>query len=147
MKIILTQDVKGSGKKGDIITVNDGYAKNFLIKKGYAIEATQSAMAENLAKKQAEQRNYDLQKQAAQELAQKINKDKVVIKIKTGENGKFFGSITSKEIAEQLTNKGYEIDKKQIVLPENIKGLGCFVIDIKLFAGVVAKLNVFVEAE
>ena len=147
MKIILTQDIKGSGKKGDIITVNDGYAKNFLIKKGYAIEATQSAMAENLAKKQAEQRNYDLQKQAAQKLAQKINKDKVVIKIKTGENGKFFGSITSKEIAEQLTNKGYEIDKKQIVLPENIKGLGCFVIDIKLFAGVVAKLNVFVEAE
>ena len=147
MKIILLQDVKGSGKSGDIITVNDGYAKNFLIKKGLAKEATPSAVAENIAKKQAQQRNYDLQKQAALDIAKRIEKEKIIIKIKTGENGKFFGSITSKEIAEQLISKGYDIDKKQINLNENIKGLGCFIIDIKLFSGVNAKLNVYVEAE
>ncbi len=147
MKIIFIQDVKGSGKKGEVKEVNDGYAKNFLIKKGLAREATPAAVKENQAKLDSIARTIELERQAAKELAKKAEKTKVIVKIKCGENGKPFGSITSKEISDALVAQGIDIDKKNLVLPENVKQLGCYQIEAKLYTGITAKISLFVEAE
>lgn len=147
MKVIFNQDVKGTGKKGQILEVSDGYAINFLIKKGLAKKADAVSISENQAQQAAQQRIIDLEIQAAKELAKKISGTKVVVKIKTGENGKFFGSVTSKEVAESLQAQGFEIDKKQIVLNDTIKQLGEYQIEVKLYTGISAKFNLVVEAQ
>lgn len=147
MKIILSQDVKGTGKKGQILEVSDGYAINFLIKKGFAKKADAISISENQAQKAAQQRIIDLEIQAAKELAKKVAGTKVVVQIKIGENGKFFGSVTSKEVAEALQTQGFQIDKKQIVLNDTIKQIGEYEVEVKLYAGISTKFKLLVEAQ
>ena len=147
MKVILNQDVKGQGKKGDLIEVSDGYARNFLLPKNLAIPATKENI--NVLKGQQESREYRQQKELeeAQETAKKINELSVVLRAKAGDNGKLFGSITSKDVSEALTEQHHiKIDKKKFVLPDGIKSLGTTQVDIKIHPGVLAKLKVNVES-
>ncbi len=147
MKVILNQDVKGQGKKGDLINVSDGYARNFLLPKNLAKEATKENL--NVMQGQKESQEYRKQKELeeAQELQKKIAELTVNIKAKAGENGKLFGSVTSKEIAEELKMQHHiKLDKKKFVLPDGIKTLGVTQVDIKLHPGVVGKLKVMVES-
>ena len=147
MKVILNQDVKGQGKKGDLIDVSDGYARNFLLPKNLAIPATKENI--NVLKGQQESREYRQQKELeeAKLTADKINEISVKLKAKAGDNGKLFGSITSKDVSEALTQQHHiKIDKKKFVLPDGIKTLGTTQVDIKVHPGVVAKLKVNVES-
>ena len=141
MKIVLLQDVKGTGKKGEIKEVSDGYAKNFLLKKGMAKVADNSALAENKTKQSADAFHKATEIANAKQIALKLKGKSVTLAIKCGENGKTFGSVTSKEIAEELVKLGFEIDKKKIELKETIKTVGNFTVTLKLFEGVVAKLK------
>ncbi len=147
MKVILNQDVKGQGKKGDLIDVSDGYARNFLLPKNLAIPATKENI--NVLKGQQESREYRQQKELeeAKLTADKINEISVKLKAKAGDNGKLFGSITSKDVSEALTEQHHiKIDKKKFVLPDGIKTLGTTQVDIKVHPGVIAKLKVNVES-
>ena len=136
MKVLLLQDVKDQGKKGEIVEVNDGYAKNFLIKKGLAKQATNQIINEVNQKNAANQRKLEIEKQEATKLAQRMNGSVVNLAMSTGENGKMFGSVTSKEIAEVLHFHGFDIDKKKIVIKEPIKALGRYNIEIKVYANI-----------
>lgn len=147
MKVVLLKDVKGTGKKGEIKEVSDGYAKNFLLKNGSAKVATASALNENSMQKEAHAYHKEMEKQDAKALAEKLKNVKLVMTIKCGENGKLFGSITTKEIAEQLKSKGYEIDKRKIELAQPIKATGVYIVSIKLHSEVSTKISVEVEAQ
>ncbi len=145
MKVILLEDVKNVGKKGNIINAKDGYARNFLFPKNLAIEAT-TVNLKNLenAKKHKEEKEKELLDEA-KKLEEELMKITVVMKSKTGENGKLFGSITTKEIAEQLEKEhGFSFDKKKIDLEEPIKSVGEYSVKIKLHTMVNAKLKVIV---
>ena len=142
MKVILTQDVKNQGKKGDIINVSDGYANNFLFARGLAVPATTGALNANAAQKAAAQRQFEADKAAAQEVAKKLKDVVLKFEIARGDNGKAFGSIGNKEISEELAKLGYEVDRKKIVVNQNLKSTGNYAIEIKLFAGVNAKVTV-----
>lgn len=148
MKVILKQDIKGVGKKDQIINANDGYARNFLFPKNLAVPANKGNMTNLQSKKSSEEHRKSLEKEAAIETKKKIEGILLKLPVKSGENGKVFGSITSKEIGENL-EKQYEIkvDKKKIDLKEPIKNLGMFNIEIKLYDGVIAKLKVNVISE
>ena len=141
MKVVLLADVKGTGKKGEIKEVADGYAKNFLIKTGKARVADKGAISENEMRKASNDYHKEMEKQSAQELGKKMNNIKLVVGIKCGENGKTFGSITSKEISEGLAKLGYEFDKRKIELKEPLKTIGNYQISIKLHPEVTAKIN------
>ncbi len=145
MKVILLQDVKGSGKKGAIIDAADGYANNFLIKKGLAKPADAQGLAENKARKDADafHRQEELKANAA--LKKELDGKEVTITVKTGENGKFFGSVTNKEVAERFTEMGYNIDKKKINIPA-IKTVGTYPATIRISAEETAKITVIVKA-
>ena len=147
MKVVLTADVKNKGKKGDIINVNDGYAMNFLIPKGLAVAATAAAVNETNQKKAAEEARKAKELAAAKEAAAKLDMATVTVTVKSGESGKIFGSVTSKEIAEELKKQGYDVDKKNVMLPEPIKQLGRQTVEVKLYAGVKTKINVVVVGE
>ena len=147
MKVILKQDVKGTGKKGDILEVSDGYAKNFLLRKGLAEQASSVAVNSLKIQKEAEERRKAEEIKEIKALAAKINKTEVILTIKCGENGKVFGSVTSKEIASKLEDLGYNIDKKKILLKDSIKTVGSFPVDIRMMEGVVAKIIVTVKPE
>jgi large subunit ribosomal protein L9 len=147
MKVILTKDVKGSGHAGDIVNVSDGYARNFLFPKGMAKEASEQNV--NIAKqqKQATEKRRMLELLSAEEAAKRLKGLKVVVKAKCGENGRLFGSVTAKEIADAiLAQHGIEIDKKKIVMPDHIKELGEMDLQIKVHAGVTAEMILSVEA-
>ncbi len=147
MKVILTADMKGKGFAGDIVNVNDGYARNFLIPKGLAKEATAQNL--NVAKQQqkATEKRRMLERLSAEAAAAKLSGLNVVIKAKCGENGRLFGSVTAKEISEAiLAQHGIEIDKKKIAISDHIKDLGATPIQIKVYAGISADLTVTVEA-
>lgn len=148
MIVILNRDVKGTGKAGDIVKVSDGYARNMLIPKGYAKEATEGNVR-NLEKQKAIAAEKKAEeKAAAQALAEKINAASVTIKTKAGEGGRIFGSITSKDIADALADqKKLTVDKKKIQLNNPIKQTGEMTVDIKLYPEVMAKLKVTVTAE
>lgn len=148
MKVILLDNIKGVGKKDEIINASDGYARNFLFPKKLAVEANNENMSKLKAKKQSEQYKKDVNKENAEKIAKKLDDITLTIKVKAGENGKIFGGVTSKEISEEL-KKQYkiDIDKKKIILNENIKNLGSFDISIKLFEGVTGKLKVKVISE
>lgn len=148
MKVILTQDIKGVGKKDDIINANDGYARNFLFPKKLAVEANNTNLANLKNKKASESHKKELEKEAAIKLKEKIEKLGLTVKAKVGNNGKIFGSITSKEIAQEL-KKVYdiEIDKKKINLKEPIKEIGTVIVEIKLYEGITGKLKTIIEAE
>ncbi len=147
MKVILKQDVKGSGKKGDILEVSDGYAKNFLLKKGLAEPASSVAVNSWKLQKEAEERRRAEEIKAIRELAKKMDKSMVTLSIKCGENGKMFGSVTSKEIAGKLADLGYDVDKKKILLKEPIKAVGEYAVELRLMEGVSAKIIVNVIPE
>lgn len=147
MKVILIKEVKKLGKVGDIIETSDGYARNYLFPRGLAKEATEGNLKDLGKKKAAEEKKKNEEKQEAQALAEKIGTFTVKIETKSGEGGRLFGSITSKDIADALSNQyGIEIDKKKINLPSAIKQTGEFVIDIKVYPEVTAKLKVEITA-
>lgn len=143
MKVILLENIKGVGKKDEVINASDGYARNFLFPKNLALEATKDNMLKLQAKQQANQRKKDIEKEEAIKVASKMKELLLKIEVKSGENGKIFGGVTAKEIAENL-QKQYQIaiDKKKINLKETIKNLGTYTIEIRLYEGVVGKLKI-----
>lgn len=148
MKVILLDNIKGVGKKDEIINASDGYARNFLFPKKLAVEANTENLAKLNNKKEAAIYKKDKEKQEAEELAKKLKGIMLKIKVKSGENGKIFGGVTSKEISENLKAQyNFDIDKKKIELKETIKTLGGFVVTIKLYEGVVASLKIDVISE
>lgn len=146
MKVILTQDVKGQGKKDDVIEVSDGYARNFLIKNKLAVEATSAMINSIKIKKAADEHRRAEEKAAALELAKRISGTTVAVKIKVGETGKLFGALNTQAVADALKEAGYDIDRKKIVLPDVIKTVGVYEITVKPYAEVSAKIKVSVEA-
>lgn len=146
MKVILTQDVKGQGKKDDVIEVSDGYARNFLIKNKLAVEATSAMINSIKIKKAADEHRRAEEKAAALEFAKKISGTTVAVKIKVGETGKLFGALNTQAVADALKEAGYDIDRKKIVLPDVIKTVGVYEITVKPYAEVSAKIKVSVEA-
>ncbi len=147
MKVILLQDVKGQGKKGEVIEVNEGYARNFLIKKKFAEEATAAKLNDLNMKKSAADFHRAEEVKATRALAAEINGKSFTVKIKAGQNGKVFGSVTGANVAEALSLSGYDIDKKKIQLSQPIKTVGVYDIDLKLMEGISAKIKISVEAE
>ena len=143
MKVILLDNIKGVGKKDEVINASDGYARNFLFPKKLAVEANAQNLSKLKNKKDSEQYKKDVDRAEAEKIASQLDKITLSIKVKAGENGRIFGGVTSKEIAEEL-NKQYniEIDKKKIVLSENIKNIGTFDLNIKLYEGVTGALKV-----
>lgn len=148
MKVILLKDVKSLGKKGDVVNAKDGYARNFLIPKGIAIEATEGNVKVIEEQKTAKKLKEKEELEKAKKLAEKISNLTVKIKSKAGENGKLFGSITTKDIADKL-NKQHKIkiDKRKIVLDNNIKTLGATYVEVKVYPNVTTKLRVEVVEE
>ena len=142
MKVLLLQDVKAQGKKGEIVEVNDGYARNFLIKKGLTKEATASVVNETNQKNAQEAKKKAAELQATKDIAAKLDTKEIEVAIKTGENGKFFGSVTSKEIADALAAIGYDIDKKKIIIKDAIKAAGVYGVEVKIYPGVSFTINV-----
>jgi large subunit ribosomal protein L9 len=145
VKVLLKQDVAKIGKKGQILDVKEGYARNFLIPGGLAVEASGGAMKQIEEEKKASDRHKAKEKEEAQDLAKKIEAVSILLKHKAGEEGRLFGSITSAEIAEALKQKSFNIDKKKIVLDEPIRLVGDYEVKIKLHPEVAAHLNVRVE--
>ena len=146
MQIVLLQDVKSLGKKGDVVKVNDGYARNFILPKKLGVEAN-AANLNTLKLQKANAEKIEAAKVAeAKELSEKLSNASVTLKIKTGEGGKTFGSVTGKEIAQAIKYElGIDIDKKRIVLPEPIKAVGTREVQIKLHKEVNANIRVKVE--
>ena len=143
MKVILTQDIKGVGKKDEIINANDGYARNFLLPRKMAVEANSQNMSLLQGRKDSANFKKEQEKENALRIQENLSKIMLKIKVKAGENGKIFGSITSKEIAIELKNQyNIEIDKKKILLKDSIKEIGIFNIEIKLYEGIVGKLKI-----
>lgn len=148
MKVILKENIKGVGKKDEIINVSDGYARNFLFPKGMALEANSTNMSNLKAKEESIKYRKDLEKEEAIKTKEKIEKIELEIVVKAGENGKIFGGVSSKEISESL-QKQYQIniDKKKIELKDTIKTLGIVSVNVKLYEGVIGKLKVHVLPE
>ena len=143
MKVILKEDIKGVGKKNEIINASDGYARNFLFPKNKAVEANAENMSKLQAQKDATQYKKDVEKEETKKVADKMSKITIKIKVKAGENGKIFGGISSKEIAENLENQhSIKVDKKKVELKEPIKTLGVHTVEIKLYDGVIGKVKV-----
>ena len=146
MKVILLEDIKGVGKKDQIINANDGYARNYLFPKKLALEATAGNLGNLKARQESNQFRKDQQKEAAIELANKMKDINLEIKVKAGENGKIFGGVTAKEISEHLKQDyNIEVDKKKINLSDTIKNIGTYTVDIKLYEGVIGKLKISVK--
>ncbi len=146
MKVILLQDLKGTGKKGEIVNVSDGYARNYLFPRKLAEEATEKNLKKWKQKQKDEERKRQQEITEANKMVEKLKDITLVIKAKSGESGKLFGSLTNKEIAEEL-DKQYNIklDRKKIVLPEPIKQLGEMELEVKVYAEISGKLKVRVE--
>lgn len=140
MKVILLEDVKPHGKKGDLVNVNDGFARNFLIPKKKAVEATADAINKRNQRLKNEEKKKAEEKAKALEIYKAINNTSIDVPVKCG-NGKLYGSVTNQDVASVLKEKGYEIDKRDIKLKENIRELGQFDIEIKCYTGYVAKIT------
>lgn len=142
MKVILLENIKNVGKKDEVINASDGYARNYLFPKKLAVEANTENMSKLKSRENADKYRKDQERKQAEEIAKKMQGIMLKVKVKAGENGKIFGGVTSKEISDEL-KKQYqiEVDKKKILLSENIKNLGMFVVDIKLYEGVLGKLK------
>ena len=147
MKVILLQDVKGQGKKGEVVDVNEGYARNFLIKKGLAEAATASKLNDIAQKKSSSDFHKAEEVKAMKAMAAELKGKSFTVTIKAGSNGKVFGSVTGANIADALQAAGYAVDKKKVVLPQPIKTLGSYDIDLKLMEGISTKIIVEVKAE
>lgn len=148
MKVILTEDVKSLGKKGDVVNVNDGYARNFILKTNKGIEANAKNLNDLKLKRANDDKVAQEHYEAAQELGRKIEAGKIEVSIKTGEGGKAFGSVSSKEIAQEVkAQMNLEIDKKKVQLKDAIKALGTYEVPVKLHPKVIATLKVVVTEE
>lgn len=148
MKVILLDNIKGVGKKDEVINASDGYARNYLLPKKLAVEANAENMSKLNNKKEATSYKKDLEKQAAEEIAKKLKGILLKIKVKAGENGKIFGGVTAKEISDNLKSQyDIEIDKKKMELKEQIKTLGSFSVNVKLYEGVTGLLKIEVLAQ
>lgn len=146
MKVILLEDVKSLGKKGQIVDVSDGYARNFILAKKLGLEATSKNLNDLKLKKAHEDKLAAQRLQEAKDFAAKLEGLQVTLKIKAGEGGKLFGSISSKEIAEAAKEQlGLEIDKKKLVLPNPIKAIGTTDVPVKLHPQVIGELKVIVQ--
>ena len=143
MKVILTADVKGKGKAGDIVNVNDGYARNYLFPGGLAKEATSANLNAAVLKNKAAQHKKDVERRQALELAERLRKESVTVKAKCGEGTRLFGSVTTAEIAEGIkASLGVEMDKKKIVLKESIKELGEYTVTLKLYPEISVPMKI-----
>ena len=148
MKVILLQDVKSLGKEGEIVNVNDGYARNFIIPKKLGVEANSRNMNDLKLKKSNEEKIAKVNKEAAEKLAGELKAGQVALKIKVGEGGKAFGSVSAKEIAAAVKNQmGLDVDKKKIQLKETLKTLGTHMVPVKLHPEVTAELKVEIGEE
>lgn len=145
MKVILLQDVKGQGKKGDLIEVNEGYARNFLIKKGFAEAATATKINELQQKKNSDEFHKREELKAMKALAEEIKGKSFNVSVKVGANGKVFGSVTSADVSDSLKAAGYDVDKKKIVLANPIKLVGDYEVTLKLAEGISTKITVLVR--
>lgn len=147
MKVILLKDVKNVGKKGAIVETSDGYARNFLFPRKLAQEATQGNLNTATAKQDAERKHKQRELEAANAMVAQLRDEQITIKVKTGEGGRLFGAITTKDLAAQIKEQlGHDIDKKKIVI-DTIKGTGLYEAEIKLYPEVTGKLKILVEAE
>ena len=147
MKVILLQDVKGQGKKGDTVNVSDGYARNFLIARGLATEVNAQVQNDFAGKAAAAQHKIEVDTAAAKENQAKLEGKTFVLKAKGGDSGKLFGAITGKEIAALIEKEsGIAVDKKKLVV-DTIKNFGTYAVTVKLYTGIAAKINVSVEKE
>ncbi|QNU67094.1 50S ribosomal protein L9 [Ruminiclostridium herbifermentans] len=147
MKVILKQDVKGLGKKEQMVEASDGYARNFLFPRGLAVEASAANLNIMKTKKEAEAQKKEREIAQAKEMANKIKDITLTLKVKAGDNGKLFGSITSKDIAEAMkTQQKLEIDKKKIVMPDSLKSVGTFEVEVKLYPEISSKFTVKIES-
>jgi large subunit ribosomal protein L9 len=145
MKVILTQDVKSQGKKGELKNVSDGYARNFLFPRGLAVEANTQVLKEIESKEQAKKFKAETEKKSAEELAAKLEGLLVKITATAGTDGRLYGSVTVKDIAEaMLEQHKVEIDRRKLQLDEHIKTFGTYTLEIKLYPGVVGKINILV---
>lgn len=145
MKVILKADVKGSGKAGQLVNVSDGYARNFLLPRGLAVEANAQAMNEFKNKEQAAKHHQEMEIKAAKEAAAALAGKTVKISAKAGQGGKLFGSVTSKEVAEALGKQlGVEIDKRKIAMESDIKAFGTYEAEVRLYTGISAAIYVLV---
>ena len=143
MKVILLEDIKGKGKKDQVIEVADGYARNYLIAKKLAVEADAKALNELAGKEASRQHKYDTEKAAALETAKQLEAVTLVLRHEAGKDNKLYGAITSKEIAQQLKQEyGIEVDKKKLSMDAPIKAFGTYKIKAKLFIGVTATITV-----
>lgn len=147
MKVIFLQDVKGKGKKGEVKNVSEGYARNFLFPKNLASEATSGAMAALQGQQKSEEKKQQAQLEEAEALKAKLAEMTITIKTKTGDGGRVFGSVTSKQIADGLKEQGIKIDKRKIELADPIKALGYTNVPIKIHSQVTATVKVHVTEE
>ena len=146
MKVVLLQDVKSLGKKGELVNASDGYARNYLFPKGLAKEANAQAMNELKNAEQSKKYKKDTEIAAANKAKEALEGSKFVIKAKAGESGKLFGSITPKEISQEIKRqKALDIDKRRIVLKREIKTIGEYAVEIKLYTGISANVEIVVE--
>lgn len=146
MKVILLEDVKGLGKEGELVNAKIGHARNFLFPRKLAVEATSQNLNKWKAEKKEEEKRREKEHKEALELKERIDKIKIEIENKSGEGGKLFGSITSKDIAEALEKQEQiKIDRRKIDLKDNIKTLGTTIVEIKVYPEIVAKLSVNVK--
>ena len=147
MKVILLQEVKKLGDRGDVKEVSNGYARNFLIPKGLAMEATPKALKDLETQKKTLERKEQDEKEKMEALAEKLKGVKVTLNARVGEGGKLFGSVTSKDIAQKLQEQGYNVDRRKIDLGEPIRGLGSYTVTLKLHPEISAEIEVIVEEE
>ena len=143
MKVILLENIKGVGKKDEIINASDGYARNFLFPKKLALEANSESLAKLKARQASNDYRKDVEKQEAIKMAEKLKGIVLKVKVKAGENGKIFGGVTAKEISDELKKQyNFDIDKKKIDVKETIKTLGTVTVSVKLYEGVIGNLKV-----
>lgn len=148
MKVILKEDIKGVGKKGELINASEGYARNYLLPRGLALEGTEGNLAMLKEKKDSQKFKKENEQKEAQDLAKKLTGIVVKFKVKAGEGGRLFGSITSKDVAEEIKKQhGFDVDKKKIVLDEPIKSAGTYNVEVKVYPEVSAKIKVEVAGE
>ncbi len=147
MKVILLKDIKGTGSKDQIIEVSDGYGRNYLLPRKLAVEATSEALNSIEKSKAAAKHREDVRKDDAEQAARSLKGKNVTVKVRAGENGRLYGSITTQEIADALkAQHGVELDKRKIELDEKVTNVGQTTITVKLYAGVATKMNLIIEA-
>lgn len=147
MKVIFLKDVKKQGKKNEIKEVSDGYAINYLIKNGYAVKYTKSS-GDKLDEQIANDRlNEEKNIKVASEVKKKIEKEVLVFNVQTGKDGRVFGSISSKQICDKLSELGYSVDKRNVITKENLSNLGAFYVEIELYKKIVAKVRVEIKSK